>query len=117
MVNTSKVSFHLLLSPPNRGHILLLFAHLNIWLKLSILDKILYNWIFLKFLKVTFLDLSCGIHLFCNGPPLIALLNFLFLLLFISLALQGNLCVCITEWSMIWVLKCPKILEPLVYAN
>ena len=55
MVNTSEVSFHLLLSPPNRGHILLLFAHLNIWLKLSILDKILYNWIFFLIFKSNFL--------------------------------------------------------------
>lgn len=55
MVNTSKVSFHLLLSPLNRDHILLLFAHLRIWLKLSILDKILYNWIFLKKFKSNFL--------------------------------------------------------------
>ena len=70
---------------------------------------------FFLFLKVTSLDLSCGIHLFCNGHPLMSLLNFLFLFLFISPASQGDPCVYITEWSMIWVqivLKHPETQAP-----
>lgn len=38
---------------------------------------------------------------------------FLFLFLFISLAFQGHACVCIAEWSMIWVQVVFKLLEPL----